>query len=237
MNYLKIYNKICRNAIGRDNGNYYTERHHIFPQGLFGANKRIVRLTAKEHFICHFLLFKFCKKRYGIDHWKTRKMGYAFYKMTISSKNQQRYTSKSYGIIKEWYSKNNPSFFNREKMLGNKFGALRKNTKHSEETKQKISIANKGKLVGDLNPAKRPEVREKISKTNSDGRTAHYGASHKNYKHNLTTEIRQSLKEEWNKEKAAGRSLYSFAREKAKEYDCSQGCIQGIVYISPNLQK
>lgn len=34
---------------------------------------------------------------------------------------------------------------------------------HSEETKKKISKSRKGKLVGDDNPSKRPEVRKKIS--------------------------------------------------------------------------
>jgi very-short-patch-repair endonuclease len=38
-----------------------------------------------------------------------------------------------------------------------------KNKKCSEETKKKISIANKGRNVGDLNPSKRLNVREKIS--------------------------------------------------------------------------
>jgi len=36
---------------------------------------------------------------------------------------------------------------------------------HSNKTKMKISKKNKGKLVGENNPAKRPEVREKISKS------------------------------------------------------------------------
>lgn len=36
---------------------------------------------------------------------------------------------------------------------------------HSDETKQKISEINKGRLLGDKNPSKRPEIREKISKT------------------------------------------------------------------------
>lgn len=40
-----------------------------------------------------------------------------------------------------------------------------KGRKHSEKTKGKISIAHKGKLMGDENPAKRLEVRKKISKT------------------------------------------------------------------------
>jgi hypothetical protein len=38
----------------------YTERHHIIPKSLGGLNHRsnIVRLTAREHFICHRLLTK-----------------------------------------------------------------------------------------------------------------------------------------------------------------------------------
>jgi len=38
------------------------------------------------------------------------------------------------------------------------------NSPHSDETKLKISEANKGRLVGEKNPAKRPEVREKLRK-------------------------------------------------------------------------
>lgn len=36
---------------------------------------------------------------------------------------------------------------------------------HTPEVKQKLSIMGKGKLLGDKNPAKRPEVREKISQS------------------------------------------------------------------------
>jgi len=38
----------------------YTERHHIIPKSLGGDNseKNLVRLTAREHFVCHHLLTK-----------------------------------------------------------------------------------------------------------------------------------------------------------------------------------
>lgn len=39
---------------------------------------------------------------------------------------------------------------------------------HTEETKRKISEMNKGKNMGDSNPAKRPEVRAKLRKPKSD---------------------------------------------------------------------
>lgn len=38
----------------------YTELHHIIPRSLGGTNRseNLVRLTAKEHFVCHLLLIK-----------------------------------------------------------------------------------------------------------------------------------------------------------------------------------
>ncbi len=38
----------------------YTESHHVIPKSLGGSDDctNIVKLTAKEHFICHLLLVK-----------------------------------------------------------------------------------------------------------------------------------------------------------------------------------
>lgn len=61
MNYRNIYNRIINKAINekdlRING--YYEKHHIIPKS-FGGNKEnnLVKLTAREHFICHWLLVK-----------------------------------------------------------------------------------------------------------------------------------------------------------------------------------
>lgn len=63
MNYLKIYNDIISSRIKsnrfKGDGNYY-EKHHITPKCLGGTNDKdnMVLLTAKEHFICHYLLCK-----------------------------------------------------------------------------------------------------------------------------------------------------------------------------------
>ena len=63
MNYLNIYNKIITKAkqLNRTKQeNVYYELHHILPKSLGGDNSSInlVRLTAKEHYICHHLLFR-----------------------------------------------------------------------------------------------------------------------------------------------------------------------------------
>ena len=43
----------------------YTERHHIVPKSFGGSNNRtnLVRLTARDHFLCHYLLCKISKHR------------------------------------------------------------------------------------------------------------------------------------------------------------------------------
>ena len=70
MDYLKIYNQICQRAksevfvrITKKQTGEYFESHHIIPKCLGGQGKNkdymhqnIVLLTAREHFLCHWLL-------------------------------------------------------------------------------------------------------------------------------------------------------------------------------------
>lgn len=58
--YYFIYYKIIEQAKSR-NISGYIEKHHILPKSLGGTNdhSNLVKLTAKEHFICHRLLPKF----------------------------------------------------------------------------------------------------------------------------------------------------------------------------------
>ena len=68
MNYKAIYYKIIEKAKKEtENGNRhvgYYEKHHIQPKSLGGSNKKenFVKLTAREHFICHWLLVKMYDK-------------------------------------------------------------------------------------------------------------------------------------------------------------------------------
>lgn len=88
MNYKKIYDDLIESRLklnrekSKDN---YFERHHIIPKCVGGtddANNFII-LTAREHFIAHYLLTKIYKD--------CNKMKYAFNMMNSSSKNQNRY--------------------------------------------------------------------------------------------------------------------------------------------------
>jgi len=86
MDYNRLYVNIVLRAqmedvLRRQNkklGSYY-EEHHIVPKSLGGSNDRtnLVMLTAREHFICHWLLVKIYPKGSSARH----KMLYAFWRM------------------------------------------------------------------------------------------------------------------------------------------------------------
>lgn len=91
MNYKKIYDQIINRAKSREKLEGYKERHHIVPKCMNGDNCKdnIVELTAREHFICHWLLYEIHPKNY--------KLATAFWNMcgVKSKKTQQRYIPSS----------------------------------------------------------------------------------------------------------------------------------------------
>jgi hypothetical protein len=99
MNYLKLYIKICRVGEKRTNlSKKDTEKHHIFPVSIYGKNKRTVSLTIREHYVCHVLLMKAFRKRYGKHHSKYAKMAMAVHKMVyrLAFSEKIRFTSRDY---------------------------------------------------------------------------------------------------------------------------------------------
>jgi len=96
--YSKLYYKITSNAKQRIIEGY-TELHHIIPQSMGGSNDKenLVELTAREHFICHWLLVKMTE---GDDR---SKMLYALKGMKAENKHQQRYHTKITARVYETY--------------------------------------------------------------------------------------------------------------------------------------
>ena len=96
--YSKIYFSITTNAKQRITEGY-TELHHIIPQSMGGSNDKenLVELTAREHFICHWLLVKMTE---GDDR---SKMLYALKGMKAENKHQQRYHTKITARVYETY--------------------------------------------------------------------------------------------------------------------------------------
>lgn len=87
--YNKWYTNITENARTRDLTGY-VERHHIIPVSLGGSNSKenLVDLTAREHFICHWLLTK-------IHTGESRaKMVYALNGMKRNGQYTERYETK-----------------------------------------------------------------------------------------------------------------------------------------------
>lgn len=70
MNYTQIYNNIIERAKIREIVGY-KEHHHIIPKSLGGSDDKdnLVALSAREHFLCHFLLTKIYKKE-TIEYYK-----------------------------------------------------------------------------------------------------------------------------------------------------------------------
>jgi len=98
--YTRLYISIIERARTRIIDDY-TESHHVIPKCLGGSNLKdnIVRLTAREHFLCHLLLTKM-----NDNHL----LKFAVYMMSVANPNQigKRYKIKSriYSISKRLMS-------------------------------------------------------------------------------------------------------------------------------------
>lgn len=99
--YTKWYFNIIDVAKSRNSINEYVERHHIIPKCMGGSDMadNLIKLSAREHFICHWLLTKMTE---GSQKYK---MMYALNGMKRTSKGQNRYitkiTSRVYDSIRQ----------------------------------------------------------------------------------------------------------------------------------------
>tara|TARA_R110000787_G_scaffold259383_1_gene364696 strand:- start:262 stop:987 length:726 start_codon:yes stop_codon:yes gene_type:complete len=138
MNYQKIYDQIVERGRQRLLEGY-GENHHIIPKCTGGADTQdnIVRLTAREHFICHLLLIELNPSN--------TKLSYAAYCM--ANTRDVKVGARTYQILRKAHSKATTA-----RMLG---------VPKSEETKRRISETKKGKP----SHSRTPEMKEKASKT------------------------------------------------------------------------
>jgi len=97
MDYQRIYDQIIdraqREKRVKVKGGIYYERHHIVPRCMEGSNRQenLVLLTAREHFLCHWILVRIYPKN--------RKLAKAFNTMCqTKSKHQYRYIPSSRAI-------------------------------------------------------------------------------------------------------------------------------------------
>lgn len=142
--YTRTYYRIVGRAKTRVLDSY-TEKHHIIPRSLGGTNlkENLVRLTAREHFICHLLLTKMT------DGTNKRKMTYAVFCLmnfkNLFTKDRYTPTSRTFARLRKLYS---------ESVSSNLSGR-----KRSEESKRKQSVTTTGRKLN-------PEHAAKVARSN-----------------------------------------------------------------------
>lgn len=157
MNYSRIYDDLISLAKNKNYGKSereiraagYHEMHHIVPKSMGGDNSMSNRvyLTAREHYIAHWLLYKI---------HKNKSMSYALFSMTKKgNKSQCRYVSYSHKYAKKAFgrlmSENNSGanhhFFGLPKEKNPNFGS-----KRDEISRKNMSIAAKRRFESSDNP-------------------------------------------------------------------------------------
>lgn len=147
MDYNRIYNQIMEKAKDRKliKGGYY-ETHHIIPKCMGGDNNKSnkVKLTYREHFISHWLLHR--------EYPTNKSLAAAFHIMAFGT--SWRAARKTKG-----------DYFPSSRQLEEARLARvmqRRGTRHSEETRKKISEGNKGKPSINKGTILSDETKEKM---------------------------------------------------------------------------
>lgn len=217
--------------------NEYFENHHIIPKFLNGSNNasNLILLTAREHFIAHWLLSKIHKDFKSL---------YALSYM-IANNNSRRLTSRQFEIARIAFSQANSlakkgiklSEEHKKKLIEARKGYI-----HSEETKKKIGNSNKGKIVSE-------ETRQKMSNSKigtvlspfTEEHKRKIGEAHKGKivseetrkkiserASNISEETRQKMRNAWKK-----RRLTPVSEETKEKYQKEQKKL----YKIPKLNK
>lgn len=160
MNYKRIYEELINRSVSRgwtrksSEGNYI-EVHHILPRSMGGGEDACNKtsLTAREHFIAHWLLYKI--------HGNT---GMACAWNIMSTYGAGKYTSKSFQYAREAFSK---SLSERHATQGHPM----QGRAHKEESILKISAGIR-KYYED------PEVRAALSEKMKGEGNPFYGRAH-----------------------------------------------------------
>ena len=131
--YTKMYFQIIQKAKDRIIHTGYYEKHHIKPKSLNGSNNtdNIVRLTAKEHFIVHWLLTKMC-----INENHTRKMKYAMRSMCWNKTGNRIISGWQYELARKKVSESS-----KGRIVG-------------DSTRKKLSVAGKKRFENEENRKK-----------------------------------------------------------------------------------
>lgn len=143
--YTKWYYSIINHATNQVNIGY-TENHHIIPHSIGGGELTKIRLSPRQHFVCHLLLRKMVISQYHKYKMTHAATAMLFYK-SKHHKREFKVSSKLYATLKAEKAKAlsisrmgwSPSSETRKRM-----SESQKGRKLSEEQKQKISLFHRG---------------------------------------------------------------------------------------------
>lgn len=140
--YFKWYYQII-DASHNPSHNDYHEKHHIIPKSLGGSNHKsnITKLSARQHYICHWLLTKCVKKPHIF------KMISAFHRMNINPLSKTRINSKAFEVNRKNFSKAMSEFqksYVKTPEHIEKIAAKKRDKPLSDDTKKNMSISKIG---------------------------------------------------------------------------------------------
>lgn len=116
--YTKLYYQIIQSARKKEYDRY-TEKHHILPKSLGGSNKwnNLIILSAREHFLCHYLLTKMIEMK--TKHYHKMLNAFMIMKGNPNTETIRYINSRLYNSVKSFHSKiqsnkvtgkNNPNY-------------------------------------------------------------------------------------------------------------------------------
>ena len=179
MDYQRIYDEIIQNAklseeerkFLKEKNLEYFENHHIIPRSSGGSNEKdnLVLLKAREHFLCHWLLYKINPTQENAFSWwmMSNSDGNFYHKERVIQ------TSKKYEYARKAFSEH--------------IGKLHKGKPLSDEHKQKLSLSkikDKNHFFGKKHSE---EHKQYLSKINLGENNAFFGK-----KHSIESKIKMS---------------------------------------------
>lgn len=191
MNYKKIHDEIISKAKARLIISGYFERHHIVPRSMGGNDEEsnIVNLTAREHYLIHWLLFKI---------YRNKETCFAWYRMTHCNKNAERYNSRTFDYAKKHRSIHVSKLFSGKKL--------------SKEHIEKLSKAKRGKKYSDIGREESPLK----GRTISEDHKRKVGEASKGRKYSESTRKLMSEKMIGEKNHRYGKKVSDETREKLR---------------------
>jgi hypothetical protein len=151
MNYKKAYDSICERGQTREIVGYI-EKHHIVMRSHGGSDdaSNITHLTAREHFIAHWLLARMYPTDYRAQ---------AAFKMMADVRYRNRYTPSSRAVAE---ARERAAKLSSEAQKGKKIPRAQVEKMIKTITGRKHSVETKSKIQKSLIGRSRPEIEGRV---------------------------------------------------------------------------